>query len=137
VLSQWLGNAAMGLGRVDEAIAAFRQAVAGDPRGADKLNGLGSALAKAGKLKEAEAMFEAATHAEDADQTNVAIAHENLGILTGRQGRWDESVRHFTEALRINPGLPNSKSLLPQAMANRDAAAQSRPTTAPSAPVAR
>jgi Tfp pilus assembly protein PilF len=137
VLSQWLGNAAMGLGRVDEAIAAFRLAVAGDPRGADKLNGLGSALAKAGKLKEAEAMFEAATHAEDADQTNVAIAHENLGILTGRQGRWDQSVRHFTEALRIDPGLPNSKSLLPQAMANRDAATQSRPATAPSAPAAR
>jgi Flp pilus assembly protein TadD len=33
-----------------------------------------------------------------------AAAHTNLGILLSKAGKLDEADRHFTEALRLNPG---------------------------------
>ncbi len=34
-------------------------------------------------------------------------AHNNLGSLLLKQGRVEEAIQHYSEALRLNPGILN------------------------------
>jgi tetratricopeptide (TPR) repeat protein len=131
VLLQYVGNAALGQNRVDDAIAAFTAATKNDPRGADKLLGLGFALDKAGRTAEAEAIFKAATQAETRDKSDTASAFESLGILAVRRQSWDEAAGYFRQALALEPAMRRSREGLAFVLARAQSAAQSRPATQP------
>ena len=94
-----LAQALIDAGRLEEAAAAGRTAVAQDPDAYDPRINLAVALAELGRLDEAE------THLRRA----VAIApsksspHANLGVLLSRQGELEASERHLRRALELAP----------------------------------
>ncbi|MGB5426231.1 MAG: tetratricopeptide repeat protein, partial [Gammaproteobacteria bacterium] len=46
-------------------------------------------------------------------------AHDVLGLIMKHQGHPDEAVKHFTEALRLEPGDAVAKENLRQVQAGR------------------
>jgi protein O-mannosyl-transferase len=50
---------------------------------------------------------------------NSAEARNNLGIALGKQGRLDEAIHEFREALQIQPGFENAQRNLTMALAAR------------------
>ena len=91
--SSLAGALAMNLGRLDEAIALYRQAVAQDPLRAAGYHNLGMALDASDRLAEAEAAYRKAL--ELAPQRAGPRAYLALNLLA--QGRGDEAL---AEALR-------------------------------------
>jgi tetratricopeptide (TPR) repeat protein len=37
-----------------------------------------------------------------------SVAYYNLGVLSERQGRWDEAIDYYRQALRLKPGYPEA-----------------------------
>ena len=95
------GVMAYNLGRLDEAIALYRQAVAQDPLSAAGYHNLGMALDASDRLAEAEAAYRKAL--ELAPQREGARAYLALNLLA--QGRGDEALaeasREPDEAFRL------------------------------------
>jgi tetratricopeptide (TPR) repeat protein len=96
------------LGRFDEAIAAYRQALALRPDDPDTLNNLGTALWELGRLEEAEAHY----HRALALRAGDAEIRNNLGNALREQGRLDEAAACYREALRIRGDSPEALSNL-------------------------
>jgi tetratricopeptide (TPR) repeat protein len=42
--------------------------------------------------------------------TDNYVAHSNLGVALRREGRMEEAMRHFAEALRLRPDLPGMRN---------------------------
>ncbi|HZY84961.1 MAG TPA: tetratricopeptide repeat protein, partial [Gemmataceae bacterium] len=51
---------------------------------------------------------------------NNALAHNNLGIVLRSKGKLEEAIRHFEEALRIDPKLANARYKLSVALEQRN-----------------
>jgi tetratricopeptide (TPR) repeat protein len=128
-----LGAALQEQGRVDEAIAHYRRAIAFEDDYAPAHNNLGTALRANGRLDEAIAAFRRAIAINDGygdahyNLANALIAkhrldeaivqfraaaaaapgsvdvHNNLGIALAESGRPQEAVAEFQTALRIDP----------------------------------
>jgi tetratricopeptide (TPR) repeat protein len=47
---------------------------------------------------------------------DLAIAHDNLGIALGMQGKWEEALPAFQEAVRLKPRSARSQANLGQAL---------------------
>jgi tetratricopeptide (TPR) repeat protein len=45
------------------------------------------------------------------------LAHDNLGVVLAREGRLDEAIGHYREAIRLNPDFPETYNNLGNAMA--------------------
>jgi tetratricopeptide (TPR) repeat protein/2-polyprenyl-3-methyl-5-hydroxy-6-metoxy-1,4-benzoquinol methylase len=86
-------------GRLDEAIARYRQALVLDPEYVGVHNNLGSALFEQGKLEEAEASYRRALKFGPGD----AEAHSNLGTVFYQQGKLGQAVASYGEALALQP----------------------------------
>ena len=86
-------------GRVDEAIACYREALRLDPKSYKVLTNLGVALASRGQFAEAAEQYRAAL-AIDASE---AMVHNNLGDALVNLGRLDEGMQCFDEALKLDP----------------------------------
>ncbi len=84
-------------GRLDEAIACYRQALILKPDLAPAHNNLGNALCQQGQLAEAEASYRQAL----AFQPNLASAHNNLGSLLWEQGKPDDAAACYRDALSL------------------------------------
>jgi len=98
----YLGKALLGSGEFDEAIKVYKNLL---PEIPDVAKGSGtsdlyarysqeSAIVKSGKLDEMLIIY--------------TMAHNNLGIALSRKGKFSESVKHFSEALRINPDFASA-----------------------------
>ncbi len=128
-----LGVALDKLGRADEAIAHYREAVRIRPDYAEAHYNLGVDMARKGQAEEAIAQYrrtleiwpdypyahnnlglaleregktdEAVAHYRAAVRSlpTFALAHNNLGSALGSQGKFDEAMSHFREAARIAP----------------------------------
>jgi tetratricopeptide (TPR) repeat protein len=106
------GNALMQQGRMVDAVAAFRQAIAVDPHSARAKQALANALydtgvaaIENGAFAHAEAVLgEALTLRPD-----YADAYNNLGIAFASQGRMAEAVSAWDSALAINPALGDAR----------------------------
>lgn len=96
-----LGNALLALGRRDEAIASYRQALALQEDFAEAHCNLASALLEGDEIDAAVASGRRAVSLKPA----LADAHGNLGNALARQGRLDEAVACYAQALRLQPGL--------------------------------
>jgi predicted O-linked N-acetylglucosamine transferase (SPINDLY family) len=93
------GIAAIKAGRVDEAEAAFRQALQIRPDLAAAHNNLGTVLRLQTKLAEAEKCFQKALNL----QPNYIDALSNLGVVLAEQNRLDEAVACFQKTVQLQP----------------------------------
>jgi Tfp pilus assembly protein PilF/2-polyprenyl-3-methyl-5-hydroxy-6-metoxy-1,4-benzoquinol methylase len=86
-------------GRLDEAIALYRQVLAARPDLTAAHNNLGNALCELGTFNEAEASYRRALALEPAQ----AETHNNLGALLFEQERLDEAAACYARALALKP----------------------------------
>lgn len=82
------------------AMAAYRRALAGCPRFADAHNNLGRLFHQRGELPAAEHHYRQALAAEPAP-----LPWFNLGVVLEDQGRSDESIAAYREALVLDDSL--------------------------------
>jgi tetratricopeptide (TPR) repeat protein/4-amino-4-deoxy-L-arabinose transferase-like glycosyltransferase len=118
-----LGAALQTDGRLDEAIAQYRQAIADRPDYAPAYSNLASALRAAGRTDEARAMYERAL----ALQPDFAAAHFNLANLLLAEGHTAAAAAHFERAVREEPASADVHNNLGIALASsgrRDEAIQ-------------
>jgi arylsulfatase A-like enzyme/uncharacterized membrane protein YozB (DUF420 family)/tetratricopeptide (TPR) repeat protein len=95
-----LANAHSHQGRVAEALAAYKEVIARDPKNAAALTGATAVLLRAGRIEEAKA------HAELAAESAPAIAHEFLARIAVHQGNESAARRHAELAQQADPTLP-------------------------------
>ncbi|HND54900.1 MAG TPA: tetratricopeptide repeat protein, partial [Pirellulaceae bacterium] len=86
-------------GRVDEAIAALRQAVVANPRQYDALTRLAQLLVTAGKVGEAVDIFRQAVALRPAQ----AGAHSNLANALHLHGQAEEAMAEYRRAIELDP----------------------------------
>jgi tetratricopeptide (TPR) repeat protein len=89
----------VGLGRYQEALAAFERAAKLDPADPDLRLAIGNCLALLGRLKEAEAVFR---RLAERDARNV-VALFNLGNAVKDQGRHEEARDLYSRVLKLSP----------------------------------
>jgi serine/threonine protein kinase/tetratricopeptide (TPR) repeat protein len=87
------------LGKLDEAIVEYREALALDPKEAAVHNNLGNALRDKHDLDGAIACHKKALELDP----KVAPAHNNLGATLEDRGRLDEAIAEYREALALDP----------------------------------
>ena len=94
-----LGTALAALGRRDEALLHYAEAVLLQPADPVMRNNFGAALAKAGRIEAAMEQYGAALQAKP----GFDEAHNNLGAALVAQGRLDEAILQFRQALAARP----------------------------------
>jgi tetratricopeptide (TPR) repeat protein len=95
-----LGAALQSEGRLDEAAAHYRRAIALRPDYAAAYSNLGTALRGQGRLDEAVTAYERAITL----QPDFPDAHYNLANALVDQGKAPAAIEHFHVALRVVPG---------------------------------
>src|SRR5208282_6712873 len=90
-------------GYMDQAAASFQIALRDDPQSAEALYGIGSVYLDQQKTAEARESFERALKLRASYPGTSANSWNNLGLLAAREGRTDEAIAHFQEALKLNP----------------------------------
>ena len=99
-----LGPYLLDLGKYEEAVRHFREALWIKPDHASAHNNLGSALEKQEKYDEAIRHYSLALKLNP----NDSKIHYNLGIVFARQGRTDAAIDHYSEALWITPDFADA-----------------------------
>ncbi len=87
----------------DQAESSFQLALRDDPSSAEALYGLGSVYLKQQKRTEARDSFERATRMQSAYPETLPNAWNNLGLIATQDGRTDEAIAYFQQALRLSP----------------------------------
>jgi tetratricopeptide (TPR) repeat protein len=100
-----LGHFLMTVGRMDEAVESFREAVRIKPGYLHGRRNLGAALAQQGAVGEAIEEFRRCIEIAPDD----AESHAHLGNLLGSMGRLDEAMAHLRRALSLNDDLPQAR----------------------------
>jgi tetratricopeptide (TPR) repeat protein len=85
------------VGQLDEAIAAYREAIRLKKDDALAHYNLGNALRERGQWDEAIACYREAIRLKK----DFALAHNNLGVALRHQGRLDEAIAAYREAIRL------------------------------------
>ena len=99
-------------GQLDEAIAAFRQAIALKPDYPRAYNNLGAALKEVGQLDAAIAAYQNAI----AHDPTLPEAHYNLGNVLHAHERLDEAVDAYRRAIALRPNFPDAHNSLGDAL---------------------
>ena len=84
---------------VEDAVAAYRQAIELNPDASGALVNLGTIAFRMRKLKEAAEYYARAMQADP----EYPLAHFNLGNLHDEQGNLENARKHYLEAIRLNP----------------------------------
>jgi tetratricopeptide (TPR) repeat protein len=111
-----LGSAYDLAGRDEEAINAYRQAIAAEgdsPDAAINYNSLGTVLARQGKVDDARVAYLKSTQI---DPANAAMAWRNFGISLQNAGRMKESVEPLKKATELDPKSAQGWYLLAAAL---------------------
>jgi len=90
-------------GYFDQAATSFQLALRDDPSSAEACYGMGSAQLNQQKPVEARQSFERAVKLRATYPDTLANAWNNLGLLDTGEGRTEEAIRCFQEALRSSP----------------------------------
>ena len=99
VLFNIIGATSRGLGKLDEAIEAYKKAISIKPDSADAYNNMGNTLKDQGKLGEAIEAYKKAISLKP----NYAEAFNNLGVILQDQGKLVEALDACNTALSIKP----------------------------------
>ena len=100
-----LGAAFAAQGKLEEAIAEYREALRLEPNFTEAHNNLANELVAQGKPEEAIPEFERALQLEP----RYPDAHNNLAVQLARQGRVAEAIQHWEEAIRLLPGYAEAE----------------------------
>jgi predicted O-linked N-acetylglucosamine transferase (SPINDLY family) len=92
-------NELMGLGRWADALAAYEEALALDPRMAKACCNRGVALGRLGRHEDALASYQRALDIEPGD----ALAHYNVGALQRMLGRGGQALESYDRAVALRP----------------------------------
>jgi predicted O-linked N-acetylglucosamine transferase (SPINDLY family) len=103
-----LGNSLHANRQFDDAVAAYREAIALRPEDAESHFGLGNALREKGHMDQALAAYQRAV----AIHPNLPEGHNNIGNAFYEMGRLDEAVAAFGRAITIRPDYPEAFSNL-------------------------
>ena len=90
-------------GYFEQAGAAFQLALRDNSSSAEALYGLGSVYLKQQNAPAAREAFERAIKAQASYPDTLPNAWNNLGLLNAREGRTDEAIGDFQQALRLAP----------------------------------
>jgi tetratricopeptide (TPR) repeat protein len=90
-------------GYFDQAEASFRLAIRDDPSSAEAFYGLGSVYLNQQKTREAQESFERSIKLHASYPDTLPNAWNNLGLLATREGRTDQAIAYFQEALKLSP----------------------------------
>jgi len=90
-------------GYLDQAAASFQIALRDDPNSAEALYGIGSVYLDQQKSLQAREDFERALKLRASYPDTLANSWNNLGLLAARDGRRDEAIGFFQEALKLSP----------------------------------
>ena len=85
--------------KIDRAIAEFKEGLRLEPNDPEDGSNLGSALISAGRYEAAIGVL------REPIRKDWPPAHLNMGIALSARGRFDEALREFDEALRLQPDL--------------------------------
>ncbi len=102
-------------GKLDEAVALFRQAVEMAPSDVVAQANLAYALEKQGRVDEAITAYRAVLQLDGKN----AVARNNLAALYGRVGRHDDAARELQEVVRQDPANATAKANLANATRNQ------------------
>ena len=103
-----LGASAVELGRLDDAIGAFRRALQIKPDYAEARSSLADALAGRGRLDESIKHYRQALQ----DKPNHAKTHCNLGVALSARGDLKEARTCLDRALEIKPDFAEAHNIL-------------------------
>jgi protein O-mannosyl-transferase len=95
-----LGAAFVSEGKLQEAVAHYREVLRRNPDLADAHVNLGATMAAMGNLEQAIDHYQQALQI----MPDAAEAHNNLGAALMTRGELDQAATHLAEALRIKPG---------------------------------
>lgn len=100
-----LGNVLKQQGRLDEAVAAFRQALGANPRFAQAHYNLANTLKALDRLEESVSAYLEAIRLSP----GYADAHANLGNAFQALGRFQDALVRYREAQRLHPNHANAQ----------------------------
>jgi len=98
-----LGSLFFQRGYLDQAEASFQQALREDPSSAEALYGIGSVYLNQNENAAAREAFGSAVTLQANYPDTLPDAWNNLGVIATREGKVEESIERFQEALRLNP----------------------------------
>ena len=109
---EYLSDAYLDKGRIDDAIAQARHSVSNHPESADAHGLLGAALARKGEFDEA------ITHLHTALQSNPKLlrAHYNLANMWLQKGDIDQAIINYQQELQIQPQFAEGHNNLASAL---------------------
>jgi tetratricopeptide (TPR) repeat protein len=107
------GTKLLDLGKVDEAVAVFKEAARLRPEDEDMHYNLALALARQGNREAAQTEYLEALRI----YPDYTEAHNNLGNLLVAEGKFDDAITHFKEALKIAPDNASAHSNFGKALA--------------------
>ncbi len=93
------GEKALEAGQLDEAAAAYQEALSSSPQYAEALNGLGSVLFRQGKRAEAMTKFQAAIAAD----RGLKLAYFNLGYAARKNGDFAVAAQAYETYVKLDP----------------------------------
>jgi tetratricopeptide (TPR) repeat protein len=102
-------------GKIDEAVARFKEAVKFNPEDEDAHYNLALALARQENREAAMKEYLEALRI----YPDYAEAHNNLGNLLVNEGKFSEAVEHFQAALKISPDNASAHNNLGNALARQ------------------
>ncbi len=100
-----LGNAFVNMGRIDEAIKQYQEALAINPGYAAAHVNLGNAFLQKGEVDDAISHYERALQIKPGE----AEMHYNLGNAFLQKGSVDDAITQYQEALAIKPGYADAE----------------------------
>jgi len=98
-----LGSLFFQRGYLDQAEVSFQQASREDPSSAEAFYGIGSVYLNQNKNEPASEAFERAVKLHANYPDTLPDAWNNLGVIATREGRVEDSIQRFQDALRLNP----------------------------------
>jgi tetratricopeptide (TPR) repeat protein len=101
-----------------DSVTLWRHAVRATPDSYIAYENLGQALRERGQLEEAQASYlKALAFTPAGSPAYAAVIHNSLGLVLTRQGKPEEALVHFAEAVRLNPDFAEARSNLGNAFA--------------------
>jgi tetratricopeptide (TPR) repeat protein len=105
-----LGRSYVQVGRLDDAIREFHEALRRDPEYAEAHHNLGAANMEKGDAEGAAREYRAAIQVWTSTgrghlDPRIAETHRSLGLVYEQTGQLDDAIREYREAIRMNPGF--------------------------------